>query len=77
MLLDSDSLHGARNFPARRRKAVPSVGTAPLRGERMLFPWCKYAVSLVQVCCFLGASMLFSTRKDAFFDGQRASLQAK
>ena len=71
MLLDSDSLHGARNFPARRKKfSCTAQKSRPLRGNGPFAGW-THAVSLVQVCCFLGASMLFPWCKYAVFDSQR------
>ena len=59
---------------------TPIVCTAQeifLHGAEKPFPPWERPLCGVNACCFLGASMLFPTRKDAFFDGQRASLQAK
>ena len=48
---------------------TPIVCTAQeifLHGAEKPFPPWERPLCGVQACCFLGASMLFSTRKDAF-----------
>ena len=70
-------LHGAEKpFPPWER-LLCGVNACCFLGASMLFSTRKDAVSLVQVCCSQLVKMLFPTRKDAFFDEQRASLQAK
>ena len=66
------SLHGARNFLARRKQAGSTAGTAHSHAGNRAFPRWECPVYMLKVCCFHGESMLFSQQKHAIFSQQKA-----